>query len=383
LLYALEARSRWVNLCQYPNVFGETSPGRQSVKTTSYYLLLSSLASSAIAACNEDDECPHSVTLGSKNVPLTSAQACQSVGLSPTSMLPSYGVQDCKALCGYPGINECSLPAQYLSDFEMLNGPVGTLPPDAGASGNRACPTSANAMVTLYCQQVEWRGREHQGCPVAGRRPQGLVAAQRRGREEVAAYLARAAHLEAASVLAFEALARDLARLAAPAQLVAACRKAARQEVAHARTVGRLARARGAKPEPVRVRRRAQHSLLELALHNAVEGVVRESYGALQAIVGARAAAAADVRQALARIAADEAEHAALSLRIASWLDAQLSPEERLLVAQAQRTAIAELRGELDQEPAPGLRSELGIPGRGLSLRLVEALAAHVWSASS
>lgn len=152
-------------------------------------------------------------------------------------------------------------------------------------------------------------------------------------------------------MLAFEELAKDLTRLQAPAQLVAACLRAARQEVAHARTVGVLARRRGAEPPAVQVRQRALPSRLELALHNAVEGVVRESYGALQAIVSGRAARAEDVRLAMAGIAVDESEHAEVALQITAWLHTRLSAEELLQVSRARDAAIAELRRELDPPP--------------------------------
>jgi hypothetical protein len=50
---------------------------------TSYYLLLSSLAASAIAACGGDDdpECPHSVTVESVDRTITSDSGCHAVSL--------------------------------------------------------------------------------------------------------------------------------------------------------------------------------------------------------------------------------------------------------------------------------------------------------------
>jgi hypothetical protein len=54
-------------------------------------------------------------------------------------------------------------------------------------------------------------------------------------------------------------------------------------------------------------------SLEELAVENAVEGCVRETYGALTAIWQARTAKDPSVAAAVRRIARDETRHAALS----------------------------------------------------------------------
>jgi hypothetical protein len=356
------------------------------MKTASYYLLLGSIASSALAACGDDDEsdeCPYDVLVKSKDSSVSAAEACGGITLIWGQVGASYGIspQRCAQLCRDPSMNTCSLPGDYLRAFAAKNGPASDVQ-DGGVTGDFECPTSVASELTLSCSRHETRGTAHDGCAVAGRRPQGLVPAQRHGRE-VADYLARCAHLEAASVLAFEELARDLTRLKAPAQLVAACLRAAGQEVAHARTVRELARARGAEPPAVQLRERALPSLLELALHNAVEGVVRESYGALQAIVSGRAARAADIRLAMAGIASDEAEHAALALQIAAWLRTRLSAEELLQISRARDAAIAELRRELDHEPAATLRAELGMPSRAQALRLIDALAAHLVDVSA
>jgi rubrerythrin len=350
------------------------------MKTASYYLLLGSIVSSALAACADDesDECAHDVVVKSKDSSVSAAEACRGISLVPGQVGASYGIlpQRCAQLCRDLSMNACSLPGDYLRAFAESNGSANDAQ-DGGVTRDFECPTSVDSELTLTCTRHETRGTEHEGCAVAGRRPQGLVPARRHG-QEVADYLARCAHLEAASVLAFEELAKDLTRLQAPAQLVAACLRAARQEVAHARTVRELARARGAEPAAVQLRERALPSLLELALHNAVEGVVRESYGALQAIVSGRAARAADIRLAMTDIASDEAEHAALALQIAAWLHTRLSAAELLQVSRARDAAIAELRQELDHEPSAALRAELGMPSRTQALRLVDALAAHL-----
>ena len=49
-------------------------------------------------------------------------------------------------------------------------------------------------------------------------------------------------------------------------------------------------------------------------------------------------------------------------------------------VAEARAAAIAELRRELENEPSPALRDQLGLPSRALALRLVDQLEARIWA---
>ncbi|MEY4512126.1 MAG: hypothetical protein RLZZ450_4248 [Pseudomonadota bacterium] len=144
-----------------------------------------------------------------------------------------------------------------------------------------------------------------------------------------------------------------------------------------------LAHARGASPCAATMRPRAQPSLLELAIENEVEGVVRESFSALHALVSAETARARDVRSAMASIAVDEASHAALASQIAGWLHSRLSEDDRQKVACARRDAIAEIRRSIDEEPAGALVAELGVPTRSLSIRLLDALGDALWSAQA
>jgi hypothetical protein len=345
-----------------------------------YYLLLSSLASLAVAGCGDDDSCPHTVTLKERTRTVSADTACQIVSVDRSGFGPRWGVTEekCGSLCEDQSMNRCDPSDEYLAAVRTANGaPVSYPEPDASVAPI-TCPTWQGA-VPLLCAHEETRGKWHQDCPVDGRRPRGMRAFNRSDRAEVGGYLARSAYLEAASVLAFEQLARALAELGAPPQLVADCRDAAREEVGHARVIGALACARGAALVEVELGAQSLPSRLELALDNIVEGVVRETYGALQAIVRARTASARDVRAAMVRIARDESSHAALSLRIAAWLDTQLSADERAQVAHARGAAIAELRRELAHEPSPALRDQLGLPSRTLALGLIEQLEARVW----
>jgi hypothetical protein len=186
-------------------------------------------------------------------------------------------------------------------------------------------------------------------------------------------YLARAAQLEAASVAAFERIARELAALGAPAELVARAHRAAIEETVHAGVLGRLARRHGVEPLPFVSRPYMLRDAFELALDNMVEGCVNETYGALVLHVQALAAEDAVMRAAFASIGADEASHAELSVDLADWLDTRLSHAERTTVRSAGMNARAQIdtRPAVDDEDA--LR-RLGLPDPATSLALYAAM---------
>jgi hypothetical protein len=186
-------------------------------------------------------------------------------------------------------------------------------------------------------------------------------------------YLAHAAHLEAASVVAFERVALELAALGAPAALVARAHQAAIEETAHAEILGRLARAHGVEPVTVATRPYALRDAVELAVDNAIEGCVNETYGALVLHVQALRAEDALTRAAFASVAADEASHAELSADLADWLDTRLSDAERAAV----RAAAMHARRQIDTRPAiddEDDRRRLGLPDAATTGRLYERL---------
>lgn len=215
-----------------------------------------------------------------------------------------------------------------------------------------------------------------------GRRPDGLCGSNPTSARDVCGrWLADVARLEAAAVVAFAWLEFDLTALGAPAELVQRARRAAKDELRHAELVAQLATARDASVPQVVVAGRAVRSALEVALENAVEGCVRESWGALCAHVQAQTAQSADVKAVWQSIARDETEHAQLSRDIATWLESQLSSSEREQVAAARALAIVALRRELDADVAPELVSELGLPSRHLALAQFDALT-RAWLAT-
>src|SRR5262249_35145843 len=141
----------------------------------------------------------------------------------------------------------------------------------------------------------------------------------------------------------------------APAPLLAQVARAARDEVRHARATARLARRYGGHPQRPAIAPPRLRSLEAIALENAVEGGVNETYAALEAQWLAEHAQDPEIARTMGAIALDEARHAALSWQVAAWVDAQLRPAARARVKQARQQAVERLRAAACQEPAAEL----------------------------
>ncbi len=153
-------------------------------------------------------------------------------------------------------------------------------------------------------------------------------------------YFVQAAHLEAASVDAFAELGRTLKRWGAPQDLIDRTFVAAQEEILHAILFARLA---GIERIPTCVKEQKEGTLLELALHNAVEGCIFEGWAALQAHHMLTGISDPQLQSIMRTIARDETNHAQLSWDIHVWLLAQLSEAEQAQVAAAQAEALAQL----------------------------------------
>jgi hypothetical protein len=194
----------------------------------------------------------------------------------------------------------------------------------------------------------------NQDCWGRGRPPAGYVTAPPQS-DAIGDWFAHGAELEAASVHAFRHLVRDLERLGAPAVLVDRARRACRDEVRHARLMGRLARrqgarARTARPSPYD----AERAPLAVAVENVVEGCIGETYGAVVASWAARHARPIKLRRDLARLAAEELEHAALSWDIAAWNASGLKDEERETLRRAFSDGLEHLVRRAHDESSMG-----------------------------
>jgi hypothetical protein len=226
--------------------------------------------------------------------------------------------------------------------------------------------------VTTLSSEVE---RDPDPNCVVGRRPGGLELCSLPEHDQLAAHFARSAELEAASVHAFETLVWELQAHGAPAALLARAVAAGRDEIRHAGAVARLARCYGGRARWPRVARAAAPRSLEaVALENAVEGCVRETYGALIAAHQACSASSRRVRALYARIARDETRHAALSLDVAAWALPQLSAAARTRVATASRRTLAALHASVEAPVAQPLITEAGLPQPELATALLDQL---------
>lgn len=298
---------------------------------------------------------------------------------------------------GGTGSGQCLLAPYACGTPLPQNVCIGTY--DLAQPSSYCSPQDGGALLADLCVQLcpDWYGGArfcnvfddtaggHVTCnygPCAtGRRPEGLQChAPTAEPDAVAAYLAQMAHLEAASVVAFDRLTRELEAYAAPERLRAASRDAARDEKRHARTTRRLAERLGGRVPRVRVEPRGVRPLLDVAVENAVEGCVRETFGAAVAMIQARRVADARLRRAMKGIARDEVRHAELSWAVARWIDRQLDAGGRRRVQEARTQAVEVLAREVAQEPDATLTVRLGIPSASQARAVLGELQASLWS---
>jgi hypothetical protein len=86
-----------------------------------------------------------------------------------------------------------------------------------------------------------------------------------------------------------------------------------------------------------------QRSLEAIAIENAAEGCVRETWGAVIALWQTNTAADPEVRAVFAQIAKDEARHAALAWAVDEWVRPLLDDDARARVDAAREAAAQEL----------------------------------------
>jgi hypothetical protein len=225
-------------------------------------------------------------------------------------------------------------------------------PCDVTARDSANAPTELTCRVLFLCE---------------GRRPEGLLSD---------------GTVEAASVPAFERLAEELEAHGAPERLVRAARSAAGDEVRHARAMELLARRHGAPLPEVRVEPFRPRSLEALALENAIEGCVRETYGALLSGWQARTAGDAEVRHVMGPIAEEELRHAELSWALDAWAARRLDAEARARVREARHEALRTLEREVEEQVTPEeLVQVAGLPSREAARELLRGLAELVLDA--
>lgn len=250
--------------------------------------------------------------------------------------------------------------------------------PDAGPSATPA-PATTTASQT-QCTFTHWvcKGSNSSGHCGMGRPPAGYVASERGG--SLGDFFAHAAELEAASITAFRHLEIDLLRWNAPSSLVEQARAARRDEVVHARMMRELARTHGTKPTRARRVERTERALVDIAIENAVEGCVNETYSALVATWASAHAVDPLVASAMATIAEDETRHAALAWAIHEWAIAKLSPSDRRRVGAALEEAAEALIRDLGSRAVSQPVIRAGVePTSREAQALARAVASSLW----
>jgi hypothetical protein len=126
------------------------------------------------------------------------------------------------------------------------------------------------------------------------------------------------------------------------------------------------------------VAKQAPRSLLEVAVDNAIEGCVRETFGAASAHLMAKQARDPAMRRAMARIAIDETRHAALSWSLAQWMESRMTAAQRRELKRRRADAVERLEGELTAGREAHVHAVTGLPrprqAKALYRRLVGAL---------
>ena len=257
---------------------------------------------------------------------------------------------------------------------------------DGGAIPSDTCkvlcgPDDGGGIPFAFCYVTKLGDGQAIQCNtcVAGRLNEGYAVATTEAETALAAHFALGAELEAASVHAFERLARELEAHGAPKGLSARARRAARDEIRHARVMRTFARKLGADPVSPRHEPAPVRDLEDIARENAVEGCVRETFGAAVATFQAEHATDPALRAAMARIADDETRHAALGWDVAAWARDQLDHDASARVDREMRRAVDAL-AEAARLPLARELEGVGLPDARTSTRLFEALRASLWS---
>jgi hypothetical protein len=123
-------------------------------------------------------------------------------------------------------------------------------------------------------------------------------------------------------------------------------------------------------------------SLEAMAIENAVEGCVRETFGAAVAVAQSVGASDRRVRAAMRAIAVDETRHAELSWQVARWLEGRLDAAARERVAGARRRAVGSLVRSASTSVHPSLVDELGLPSPHVAVAMAMDLDAALWDAA-
>ncbi|MBK6917419.1 MAG: ferritin-like domain-containing protein [Deltaproteobacteria bacterium] len=195
-------------------------------------------------------------------------------------------------------------------------------------------------------------------------------------RAALVAFWSEAALSEHSSIAGFHRFALDLLRHGAPASLIAAAGRAAQQELEHAQACFALASRYAGEPLgptglPIPDAAPVARTLAELAVNTVVEGCIGETLAAWLAHEIHHDARDPQVRDAMAKIAADETAHAELAWATLRWaLAAGGAPVEH-----AVRSAFARARADGARGPRVGVVAHGLLPHHRVAAILRDGLA--------
>ena len=346
-----------------------------SVRDRLGLVLAVALAADGVA-CSTGDECTQRVTDRVSTVAVDLDSACtveRAFSFDRTSLHAH-----CQKACGDDAVASCLNETPYRQAYT-------TMSQGARRTPDTPCPSpqllDGGTTVQLTCTVSHDEPIAGSKAPCGtGRRPEGLEPCSSTASNEVGSWFADGAYLEAASVSAFRILAEELVLHDAPAHLIEASIRAARDEERHASMMTAMARRSGAAVSAPRHRPRRRRTLFEVALENAREGVVRETYGAAVMLLCAHRALDPAMRSSFASIARDECDHAELSMAIDEWARGRLAESDNEALAAAIGDEYRALKRAVLAPASPQLVREIGVPTAAESARIVEAIAATLWS---
>jgi hypothetical protein len=338
--------------------------------------------------------------------PVTPAQLPPDLRTHVGSYMPEPSRDACESICGDRAqsckIAQLLVPLAEQEPHVRCDYRVGESEWRSALEATLSGPTPSHAECEYVCSA---RGREVRSCALvseparaptfvaicrnyragqcvthipSGRTPAALACEPLAPITGVADYFARAAYLEQASVLAFEQLAGELRRHAAPARLVRRALSAAGDERRHARTFTLWAARGGASPQRAPTFGSRERTLLELSIENAVEGCVAETYSALIARYQARHVGDARLARALERVAREESEHAQLSWDIWRWSLRRCSKSQRTALRAALARASRQLAEQLP-DFSPDIAQPLGLPSSAVARQMFASLYCDLW----
>jgi hypothetical protein len=198
---------------------------------------------------------------------------------------------------------------------------------------------------------------------------------------ELAAYWAEIAALEHASVASFARFGAQLLALGAPPELLRACKRAALDEIEHARLAYGLASAyagRAIGPGQLELNGVSTTACWREVVAGLIqEACVGETLGVAEAMAAAEVARVPVVRRVLERIVADELRHARLAWRSLAWVLREADDTDRAWAQALLERTIRIASQACDASSRPHRPAD-GVLGGSSRARVLRAASSQV-----